>query len=552
MLRNRQPREASGELPGYSDLDQVASDGATTRYRAIEVDTGRPVTILALQTAHLQNNAALRLDRDLRALAFVSMHPNIVTLYRRLSLPDGRRGLVMELCRTTLAERVAAGPLESQVAASIGVKVAAALQTAHLAGVLHGDLTPGNVQMTDFDEPLLDGLGLAALSGPGARSDAHFTAPELLEGAEPSPASDVYGLASTLYELVAGKPPFTAFAGEPQAAVILRILTEQPAQLRDPNVPVVLADLIEWAMSKDPSGRPASPLVFAEELRAIERAHDWEVTGLVLPAAATAPAARPEAPVPSAALLAPPGTVVPLAAPGGREPDASFATAAGASFAGTAGAELAAVGEPATPEPHTPAPSRLILDPPTPAPAPAPAPAPTPGRDRSASLVEPAFQGRSVSEPEAQSRPTGAWEHRGSAWAPPPEPAGPEPVSPWAPSPAGGATAGPDSPWAPARSAPASSSPAEADSPSAQAGSPAAPQQPGQPTWWAPPPPPPPPPQHPPPQPPAPLPPAAEEVVPSPRPASPEAAPSSETEPDEATSPEPTRGLWWERDEPTV
>src|SRR3954468_9217163 len=78
------------------------------------------------------------------------------------------------------------------------------------------------------------------------------TAPELLEGAEPSPASDVYGLASTMYELAAGRTAFRAYVGESPASVIVRVLSSRAKPVVPPQVPLELTDLISWAMSPEP------------------------------------------------------------------------------------------------------------------------------------------------------------------------------------------------------------------------------------------------------------------------------------------------------------
>jgi serine/threonine protein kinase len=107
------------------------------------------------------------------------------------------------------------------------------------------------------------------------------TAPELLEGSDPSPASDVYGLASTLYELAAGRAAFRAYVGESPASVIVRVLSSRAKPVVAPQVPLELTDVISWAMSPDPGKRPPSPAWLAEELGRIELRQGWPRTRMI-------------------------------------------------------------------------------------------------------------------------------------------------------------------------------------------------------------------------------------------------------------------------------
>ncbi len=89
--------------------------------------------------------------------------------------------------------------------------------------------------LAGFDEAVP--LGAATGYAPLHTTTAH-TAPELLEGAAPTPASDVYGLASTLYELVAGRAAFREYAGESPATVIVRVLSNPVRPITTPGVPL--------------------------------------------------------------------------------------------------------------------------------------------------------------------------------------------------------------------------------------------------------------------------------------------------------------------------
>jgi hypothetical protein len=292
--------EPSSLLPGYRDLEEIGGGGFATVYRAIEIETGRPVAlkILKIDTIHAQLTETFR--QEIQALARVSNHPHIVTLYRPTQTPDGRPVLVLELCQESLAQQMRrSGPLDPSLVTSVGVKISGALETAHRHGFLHRDMKPQNILVTLFGEPALADFGVAALQASAQMTAGVFgfttlhAAPEMLEGHHLSPATDVYGLASTMYQLLSGQAPFATFDNEAPASVILRILRDPVRPLRSPHIPYALADLLEHALAKKPEGRPRSALDFAAALQAVEVAQGWPETPLVVWGASDASDAPP-------------------------------------------------------------------------------------------------------------------------------------------------------------------------------------------------------------------------------------------------------------------
>ncbi|HEX4787134.1 MAG TPA: protein kinase [Actinospica sp.] len=185
-------------------------------------------------------------------------HPRIVGV-RDLVVDGEDLALVMDLMPGPdlrgLLEK--SGPLPPAEAVAICADIADALAAAHGRGIVHRDVKPENVLLDAAGRGRLTDFGIARLvDGPrGTRATrivgtADYLAPEVIEGCPPSPAVDVYALATVLFELTTG---WTPFGGGHPGAVLRRHVTE-PAP-RVPGMPAMLADLLERCLAKAPAGR---------------------------------------------------------------------------------------------------------------------------------------------------------------------------------------------------------------------------------------------------------------------------------------------------------
>ena len=137
------------------------------------------------------------------------------------TIASGRPYLVMPYHQKDSLEALIRkhGPLDWVETLSIGVKLAGALEAAHRVGTLHRDVKPGNILLSDYGEPQLTDFGIARISGGFQTSTGMitgspaFTAPEILEGETPTPASDVYSLGATLFCALTGHAAFERRAG---------------------------------------------------------------------------------------------------------------------------------------------------------------------------------------------------------------------------------------------------------------------------------------------------------------------------------------------------
>jgi serine/threonine protein kinase len=271
----------------FADVRLVRAGSRFTIYEGREVSANRSVVIKVPDESSAPWLHEL-LVHEATVLAAIGSHPHVVTFYQRTTLEDGRPALLLERCRGTLADAVQGDdePMPAHEVTAVGIKLAGALETVHKHGVLHCDVRPGSVLLTEWGEPVLAGFdGCIEMADVGTRAPLHnltpHTAPELLEGQDPTTASDVYGLASTLYELAAGRAAFRAYVGESPASVVVRVLSSPVVPITAPGVPLELSDLLTWALSPDPAERPPSPAWLAEELGRIERRQRWPRTRMI-------------------------------------------------------------------------------------------------------------------------------------------------------------------------------------------------------------------------------------------------------------------------------
>ena len=261
-------------LRGYTDLTVIGSGRLWTLYRAFDVESSQWVAMRVIPAEAAESYLLDELTDEVNALQPVSHHPNLATIHRLLRRRDGSLALVTELCRGSFVDvRARAGTVPVAEAMRAASEVAAGLEAVHGIGMTHRDVRPSKLLVSRSGATVLEGLGLAVLGvatrAPSTPVSPHG-APEIFEAKAASPATDVYGLASTLYELIHGRPAFEGFEGEAPASLILRIVGQPAPALRGPGVPMALSDLIARAMSKDPGGRPPTVQDFAAELMSID------------------------------------------------------------------------------------------------------------------------------------------------------------------------------------------------------------------------------------------------------------------------------------------
>ena len=231
-------------------------------YRAEDTKLKRIVALKFLPSEFTRDpTAKARFIHEAQAASALD-HSNICTIYEIDETNDGHLFISMAYYEgETLKDEIARGEMSFEEIVRIATHIGQGLAKAHEKGIVHRDVKPANIIITrDGTAKILD-FGLAKLAGqtrltttPSTMGTITYMSPEQARGAEVDQRSDIWSLGVVLYEMVAGRPPFTS--GYDQA-LIYSILNEEPPPLATsrPQTPPRLQLVIEKALRKDPAER---------------------------------------------------------------------------------------------------------------------------------------------------------------------------------------------------------------------------------------------------------------------------------------------------------
>lgn len=266
---------AGRQFGPYELLEEIGRGGMGVVFKARQSGLDRLVAVKMILASHLGSAEHLkRFEAEAKAAARLR-HPHIVPIHE-VGQMHGQPFFVMEYVEgVSLAERLAQGPMTPDDIARLLAAVAGAVAQLHQQGIVHRDLKPANILLDTEGRPYLTDFGLAKLLEQSSARTAtgviagtpSYMSPEQAAGlsAEVGPASDIYSLGAILYELLAGRPPFS----EPNPIeTMMQVVSRDPVLPRrlNPRVPRALESICLKCLAKSPARRYASADALAADL----------------------------------------------------------------------------------------------------------------------------------------------------------------------------------------------------------------------------------------------------------------------------------------------
>lgn len=284
------------EVSHYRILEKLGAGGMGEVYLAEDMKLGRKVAIKILSEEYTTNKDRLHRFEQEAAAASNLNHPNILTIHE-VGSDDGRHFIATEyIDGVTLRRKAAEAPMEIREILDIAIQVASALEEAHSAGIVHRDIKPDNIMVRRNGYVKVLDFGLAKLTETVDRSPldpdaatrvmvhtdagvvmgtSHYMSPEQARGRPVDARSDIWSLGVVIYEMVAGRTPFS---GETSTDVVVAITQKEPPPLARfaPDVPAELDWIVNKALRKDRDERYQTIKELLTDLRRLKQRLEFE------------------------------------------------------------------------------------------------------------------------------------------------------------------------------------------------------------------------------------------------------------------------------------
>lgn len=261
----------------YSIVAESGRGGMGIVYEAVDTRLDRTVALKFLYPYLLSNNEMkARFKREAQAAASLN-HPNICHVYEIGETEEQIYISMAYIEGKNLDQRIAAGPLKLKQALDIATQTACGLRAAHAKSIVHRDIKPSNIMVGDDGHVTVMDFGLAQLSngstltlGGAVLGTPSYMSPEQAGGQQTDRRTDIWSLGVVLYEMLAGRRPFT---GEYEQAIIYEIVNEEPEPLTAvrTGIPMDLERLVQKALAKRVDERYASAAGVLVDLRVLSR-----------------------------------------------------------------------------------------------------------------------------------------------------------------------------------------------------------------------------------------------------------------------------------------
>lgn len=276
------------QIQNYQIGSHLGQGGMGTVYRATDIILGREVALKMLHSPMISQPQVLeRFKKEAQVLARL-LHPNIAVIYNLIE-QDGQHFMVMEYVEGKDLDGLLKkhGRIPPMAVTTAFIQALEGLHHAHKKGIFHRDIKPSNLILTPDGTVKLMDFGIAKVAGEQRLTQVNrvigtveFLAPELIEGKDPSAASDVYAAGMTMYELLCGKLPFESNTDYNLMQDILKKKPVSPDKLNQ-AVPPSLAAIVMKALEKKPEQRFADAKAFQQALvAAFPAAREADITYL--------------------------------------------------------------------------------------------------------------------------------------------------------------------------------------------------------------------------------------------------------------------------------
>lgn len=276
-------------ISGFSYVRPLGSGGFAQVYQYEQDMPRRVVAIKVLGEDFTVASDRSAFEAEADAMARLSSHPSIVSIFSASVSSDGRPYIAMEYCPESFRNRSRGDPVSLDRVLDAGVRLAGALETAHRSGVLHRDIKPSNVLLATTGRPVLADFGIVSLrgqmrgEGTSQAMSIPWAAPEVVSGeTSGTVASEIWSLGATLYTFAAGRAPFANVDGSKQSPESLR---ERIRRARYTPVPgaqgyEAFDGIIARALARRPEQRFASMREFGAALQQLQSHYRFHVTPL--------------------------------------------------------------------------------------------------------------------------------------------------------------------------------------------------------------------------------------------------------------------------------